>query len=250
MFWFFWILLNIKVITCRECLYDSDCIQTQQFGRIQTIELCYSNKCVPSPHPCRPTPCGDWAGCYPARRTGRAICFCPPGFLGDNPLEGCRPEPLNPCSPSPCGKNSTCTPGTGQRLTCGCIEGYIPNQEKAGCVKGCDVDAECKPGLMCVEYTCVPRPCRPSPCGCGGCRGQKSPWVFLVQHEQKLKLLEEEDVMDNIIMTHQNVLDDNLLDEDSNEIQDELEDKVDEEEPNELEGHKEDLENDNDKLIN
>ena len=31
------------------------------------------------------------------RRSGRAICFCPPGFHSDAPLFGCRPNPLNPC---------------------------------------------------------------------------------------------------------------------------------------------------------
>lgn len=171
-------LLQLAVIAfARECVLDSDCEQSQQFGRIQAIQLCYSNKCVPSPHPCKPTPCGQWASCAPARRTGRAICFCPPGFHSDAPLFGCRPNPLNPCEPSPCGPHSTCEPLPNQRLTCGCQHGFVPAKDgAAGCMRGCQGDDECAPGLMCRDFECLPRPCKPSPCGCGGCTGSASPW--------------------------------------------------------------------------
>jgi len=181
------LLLIVGTSFGRDCVLDSDCEQSQQFGRIQAIQLCYSNKCVPSPHPCKPTPCGQWASCAPARRTGRAICFCPPGFHSDAPLFGCRPNPLNPCEPSPCGPHSTCDPLPNQRLTCGCQHGYVPAKEgAAGCMQGCQGDHECGPGLMCRDFECLPRPCKPSPCGCGGCTGGSSPWSHTGQIEDNM----------------------------------------------------------------
>jgi len=210
------LMLGRKTAFGRDCVLDSDCEQSQQFGRIQAIQLCYSNKCVPSPHPCKPTPCGQWASCAPARRSGRAICFCPPGFHSDAPLFGCRPNPLNPCEPSPCGPHSTCEPLPNQRLTCGCQQGYVPAKEgAAGCMRGCHGDDECGPGLMCRDFECLPRPCKPSPCGCGGCTGGSSPWAHTGQIadnmlEDENHSEEEEDSQPE----DQRKIEDNLVDND------------------------------------
>ena len=66
-----------------ECVIDPDCPGDY---------VCESQKCIPRPDPCDPSPCGPGAICT-VGPSGNPICRCEPGLI-PNPdtITGCKPE--------------------------------------------------------------------------------------------------------------------------------------------------------------
>ena len=134
-----------------ECVRDADCFQ-------RSNHVCQSQRCVPRPDPCDPSPCGPGAECS-VTGGGNAICRCQPGLI-PNPdtISGCKPECTrdpdcqhgyvcqsqrcvekpDPCDPSPCGPGAECSVTGGGNAICRCRAGLIPNPDTiSGCKPEC-----------------------------------------------------------------------------------------------------------------
>jgi len=165
-----------------ECIRDPDCPGDY---------VCESQKCIPRPDPCDPSPCGPGAICT-VGPSGNPICRCEPGLI-PNPdtITGCKPECVrdpdcpgrdyicenqkcvlkpDPCDPSPCGPGTRCMSNKIGNPICRCLEGLIPKPDTiTGCGPECERDPDCKTGYICKNQKCVeaPDPCNPNPCGPG-----------------------------------------------------------------------------------
>jgi len=162
-----------------ECVRDPDCQQGL---------VCQSQRCVPRPDPCVPSPCGPGAFCE-VTGSGNAICRCEPNLI-PNPdtISGCKPECVrdpdcqsgyictnqrcverpDPCDPSPCGPGASCTLNFNGNPICRCNPGLIPKPDTiTGCGPECVRDPDCQRGYICQSQRCIekPDPCAPSPCG-------------------------------------------------------------------------------------
>jgi len=147
-----------------ECTRDPECQQGY---------VCQSQRCVPRPDPCQPSPCGPNTECM-ENRQGNPVCRCLAGYIPmPDTISGCRREcevdsdcgPGNvcdqyrcvprpdPCDPSPCGPNTECNENRQGNPVCTCLPGYQPQPDTiTGCSK---IEARTPP----------PDPCFPSPCG-------------------------------------------------------------------------------------
>jgi len=165
-----------------ECVIDPDCPGDY---------VCESQKCIPRPDPCVPSPCGPGARCT-VGPSGNPICRCEPGLI-PNPdtITGCKPECVrdpdcpgrdyicenqkcvlkpDPCDPSPCGPGTRCMSNKLGNPICRCLQGLIPKPDTiTGCGPECERDPDCKTGYICQNQKCVeaPDPCDPNPCGPG-----------------------------------------------------------------------------------
>merc|ERR1711973_258561 len=147
-----------------ECTRDPECQQGY---------VCQSQRCVPRPDPCQPSPCGPNTECM-ENRQGNPVCRCLAGYIPmPDTISGCRREcevdsdcgPENvcdqyrcvprpdPCDPSPCGPNTECNANRQGNPVCTCLPGFAPQPDTiTGCGK---IEARTPP----------PDPCFPSPCG-------------------------------------------------------------------------------------
>jgi len=147
--------------------------------------------------PCHPSPCGEFTECV-ANNNGNPICSCVPGYIPKgSPVDGCLPpqqfpsSPVilhnrlgggpghlsvgpprssDPCSPSPCGPGTTCTVNRDGNPECRCVPGFTPNPDTiTGCKPECNIDPDCRMGMVCRAHRCAakPDPCQPNPCGPG-----------------------------------------------------------------------------------
>merc|ERR1711963_1349337 len=165
-----------------ECVIDPDCPGDY---------VCESQKCIPRPAPCVPSPWGPGARCT-VGPSGNPICRCEPGLI-PNPdtITGCKPECVrdpdcpgrdyicenqkcvlkpDPCDPSPCGPGTRCMSNKIGNPICRCLEGLIPKPDTiTGCGPECERGPDCKTGYICKNQKCVeaPDPCNPNPCGPG-----------------------------------------------------------------------------------
>jgi len=165
-----------------ECVIDPDCPGDY---------VCESQKCIPRPDPCVPSPCGPGARCT-VGPSGNPICRCEPGLI-PNPdtITGCKPECVrdpdcpgrdyicqnqkcvlkpDPCDPSPCGPGTRCMSNKLGNPICRCLQGLIPKPDTiTGCGPECERDPDCQSGYICQNQKCVeaPDPCDPNPCGPG-----------------------------------------------------------------------------------
>lgn len=100
---------------------------------------------VPQGDDCGTDYCGPNSGCRIIG--GNPICFCLPEYIGNPPVEPCKP-PLDPCQPSPCGPNTECNIVNGYHR-CTCKAGYVGSPNT---IRGCNLPIN---------------PCAPNPCGPG-----------------------------------------------------------------------------------
>ena len=95
-----------------ECTRDPDCQQGY---------VCQSQRCVPRPDPCQPSPCGPNTECM-ENRQGNPVCRCLPGFIPmPDTIQGCRRE----CEVDPdCGPGNVCN---NYRWVSGAQEDNVPS---------------------------------------------------------------------------------------------------------------------------
>ncbi|KAG7155061.1 Neurogenic locus Notch protein-like 4, partial [Homarus americanus] len=158
---------NIECAIPVGCRDDSKCPSTQ---------ACINNKCQD------PCVCGSNAVCEVVSH--RAICRCPPGYIGD-PFRGCQ-VPTNPCDTDPCGDGALCELDNGNPI-CVCPRGTTGNPFEKCIPEGedcepnsCGPNSGCRmvggvPMCFCLpefvgnppSVPCSPpaNPCEPSPCG-------------------------------------------------------------------------------------
>merc|ERR1719341_3125779 len=147
-----------------ECIRDPDC---------QQGNVCQSQRCVPRPDPCQPSPCGPNTECM-ENRQGNPVCRCLLGFIPmPDTISGCKrecevdrdcgagnicdnyrcaPKP-DPCDPSPCGPNTECSVNRLGNPVCQCISGYKPAPDT---ITGCERNDPCDPNPCGPGAECVP----------------------------------------------------------------------------------------------
>lgn len=103
-------MYTTSCILVQGCRSDEECSEN---------EACINGKCS------SPCACGVNAICEVTFH--KAICICPPGYIG-NPTSRCEP-PLNPCDPNPCGVNALCELDNGNPI-CYCPKGLTGNPFK------------------------------------------------------------------------------------------------------------------------